>query len=191
MKRRTFVAGAGIAFSFPIAGCLDEVSTSRTPDGNDSTTGETNDQNDDTESQPADNDSYTYDESRRDSIFIENTTETEIVVELHVERKSDGNVLIENVYAVPPETGVEIPDIAEVGSEYAITAKYNETVDMLDWTVLTCAHEEGPEVGGETALGVEIIDDEIHIIPTDCDETGAGDNRNLTYRDHEEYVKDE
>lgn len=191
MKRRTFVAGTAIAFSLPIAGCLDEVSTSRTPGGNDSATEDTNDQNDDTESQPANNDSYTYDESRRDSIFIENTTETEIIVELHVERKSDGHVLIESEYAVPPETGVEIPDIAEVGDEYAITAKYNGVVDTFDWTVLTCAHEEGPEVGGETALGVEIIDNEPRILHTDCDESGAGGNRNLTYKDHEKYVKDD
>ncbi|WP_137289064.1 hypothetical protein [Natronorubrum halophilum] len=191
MKRRTFVAGIGIAFSLPATGCLDEVSTSGTPDGNDDTTENSNEQNDETGSQPADDDSYTYDESRHDPIFVENTTETEIVVELHVERKSDENVLIENVYAVPPETGIEIPDIAEVGNEYAITAKYNEMVDTFDWNVLTCANKAGPEAGGETALGVEIIDDEPHISNTNCDETGAGDDRNLTYRDHEEYVKDQ
>ncbi|USZ72122.1 hypothetical protein [Natronosalvus halobius] len=191
MKRRTFVAGTGIAFSLPIAGCLDEVSTSRASDGNDNTPGDTNEQNDDSGGQPTDDNSYTYDETRHDSIFIENTIETEIVVEVIVERKSDRNVLIENVYAVPPETGIEIPDIAKVGNEYAITAKFEKKVDTFDWTVLTCAHEEGPEVGGETALGVEIIDDEPRILHTGCDESGAGDNRDLTYENHEKYAKDD
>ncbi|WP_162989788.1 hypothetical protein [Natronorubrum halophilum] len=190
MKRRTFVAGTGIAFSLTVTGCLDEVSTSRTPDGNDDATEDSNEQNDETGSQPVDDDSYTYDESRHDPIFVENTIETEIVVELHVERKSDEKVLIDNVYAVPPETGIEIPDIAKVGNEYTITAKYNEMVDTFDWKVPTCAHVDGPEVGGEDALGVKIIDDEPHIFSTPCDVAGAGDDLDLTYSDHEKYVKD-
>ncbi|RKD88550.1 hypothetical protein [Halopiger aswanensis] len=189
MRRRKFIVGVGIAFSLP--GCLNERSPSETSDNNHDPTEDSDERDDNTDSQTDGNNSYTYDESRQDPIFIENTKEEEVIVKLSVEQKSDGETLVENVYSIPPKTGIEIPNIAKVENEYIVTAEYDENVDTFDWSVLTCAHEDGSEIGGETSLGVEIADDDLHIYHTDCDMVGAGDNQNLTYENHKEYMKEE
>lgn len=190
MNRRRVLADAGLALSTLLGGCLDgSAYTGRTGGGDDGTHIENRTVNADGES--TDDEKYTYDESRRDSIFVKNTTNDEVVVEILVERKSDGEILVENAYNIPRKTGLEIPDVAAVGDEYAITAKYDGVAEEHDWTVLSCAHEEGPAIGGETALDVDIFRGKPYFVHSDCDESGTRANRDLTYKDHGEYVINE
>ncbi|WP_255193112.1 hypothetical protein [Natronobeatus ordinarius] len=187
MNRRKVITGTGIALFTPMIGCLDRNQSTEDDMHNDNdTSGE--DENDDIDTEPQNGEEDTYDESRQDPIFIENTTDDEIVVEVFVEQKSSGEELIENKYEVPSKTGLEIPSIADVGSEYRITAKFDGMVEEYDWTVLTCAR--GPGAGTGTALGVEIAEGELYILHTDCDEIGAGEKIELTYENHEEYIID-
>lgn len=136
---------------------------------------------------------YRYDESRQDSLFIENFVDTEVTVDVRIVHSAN-ETMIENSYHIPPATGVEIPDIADVESEYTVAATYDGTTKTDEWTVLTCAHEDGPEAGGETAIGIEVdelYEDSFAIIHTGCDEKRAENHRDLTYDDHEEYKIDE
>lgn len=192
MNRRKILIASGITLFTSITGCLGGKFNAERNGNEDDIHNETDgeNRNNNTNNHSNDDGKYTYDESRQDPIFIENTTDSEIVVELLVVQKSDGETLIENAYKVPRRTGLEIPDIADVESEFEITAEYDGMVEEYDWTVLTCAHDKGPEVGGETALGVEITEDELQILNTGCDEAGAGENMDLTYKNHKEYKID-
>lgn len=179
MDRRFFLRYTTAGFSSVFAGCiggntdLDGAENTK-PSGSQSRTSE-----------------YQYDGSRHDPIFIENMVNFQVVVDVRVEHLEDSDVLIDNSYRVPAKTGLEIPDIAAVGSGHEVRATYGETTEEYGWTVLTCAHEDGPEAGGETAVGIEVDDryeGSLAILHTGCDEAGAGDHRELPYEEHDEYI---
>jgi len=179
MKRRAFIAGMGLTAPTLVAGCLN-TSREDSPEEKE-TSGEESETTDGTESDESDG-------SRRDSIFVENLTDDEIIVEVHVERKADSERLVDNSYEIPKATGLEIPDIGEVGAEYAITTAHNGETETFDWRVLTCTNDA--DDSGATDLGIEISDDGVWIGNNDCDETGSGDRRELSYEHHEDYLKE-
>lgn len=181
MDRRLFVLCTTSAISTALAGCLGGDGDDNVPENTEAT------------DSPDESSEYQYDESRQDSVFVENMEAREAVVDVLMEHTADSEVVINNTYRVPAETGLEIPDIATVEAEYDVTAIYDETTEEYNWTVLTCAHEDGPEAGGETALGIEVderYDGNLGIYLTDCDESGAGERGELTYDNHEDYVID-
>ena len=129
------------------------------------------------------------DETRRDSIFVENEDERTYEGRLTVER--DDEALLDARYEVPPETGLEIPDVGAVGYRYAVTATFADQTVEHEWEVRRCERDDGtPYRGDNTDLGVAIIDGSLGVASNDCNALSYGINLDLEYVDHEEYRKE-
>lgn len=196
MDRRRVLRSVQVVLGGLLAGCVgdegvpaeDDDSTESGPNGtsvtvNNSSAVEsgTNDTSDE------DEDSQT-EEPRQDPVYLRNGTAEEAAVRVVVERETDGEVLLKSEYVIPPETGLEIPQVGAVGNTYTVTAEHNGTVEEREWTVRKCPEYAEAGRGGATPVEVGIKEGGHYIASSMCD-TGSPLER-LPHEPHEEHRAD-
>ncbi|WP_276257096.1 hypothetical protein [Halomontanus rarus] len=207
MKRRALLAWAGLTPFGVASGCLKASESDDTADTsavektshpneadeddividveNDSTRSNGSGEHTEDDSLVAE-DAGGYDESRQDPIFIGNTTDSEITVQLTLVSESEGETVISGEYTIPEKEGIEIPEITDVGEAYEITVESGEKEQKFEWTISTCAVVDGPEPGYYTKLYVTFSENDIRFSSLTCDETIPWDH-NVEYDHHEKY----
>lgn len=182
MKRRMFLTAIEITVTAIFAGCLSGESEPKGGNHTDDTEqSPTEDQAEETEVSPTKTEI-----PRVDSIYIENFDEILHRFRLEVTEKNTDNLILNNRYEVPAESGMEIPAIGREQQTYSVKVVIEDGPRRTyGWTVGDCDFNNG----GDTALGVRMQDGDVNFLTNDCDAVSVG--YELTYSNHRRYIIEE
>lgn len=114
------------------------------------------------------------DDTKTETVRIENRSESEQVVSVEV-IDSDGTVLIEGTYLVPPNTGLRFENPIEWGT-YTVRGKVDGGEwQSMEWEPSSCAATPAPDLNMDAGVVVK-RDGSLAIIHNSCDYIKLGDH---------------